>query len=71
MRIDRESIAELLEKLEKRDELDRGEQPLFVLGCFYDLGVYEDSICVSCRNYEMCRLYLRGFVMRNNPFARN
>ena len=70
MRVDREKIRTLIGALEKRDKLEGGMQPLMALGCFFDLGVEDDSVCVSCRNYETCRIYLKGFAEDENPFVR-
>lgn len=66
MRIYREKISSLIKELKTRvmtrDEGDiGGMQPLMALGCFYDLGVNDDSICRRCRRYRTCRSYLKSF----------
>lgn len=70
MRIEQEKVGELIEILKKRDERERGMQPLLALGCFYDLDVRDDSFCLSCANYESCRPYLKAFEEKEILFGR-
>ena len=61
MRIERERMGELINERAKKCEDERGMQPLLVFGCFYDLNIENDSVCILCRNYKTCRLYLKAF----------
>jgi len=71
MLINRGLVKHFLEIQRGRDELERGDQPELVYGCFDSLGVERtEDVCEGCRNYHFCRSYLEAVQIKINPFER-
>lgn len=70
MEMDFKSLEKYLEKLNGRDESNKGLQPEMIIGCFLGLNTSDDGKCKQCNLYDGCRITLNTYRIEKELFKR-